>query len=420
MDQVYPQRKHLTIIERGDKTYFRVQINKAKQGLKVNKTFKDYENAIEFLNACENKIGQVSVKAFIEQEHFSKAIIEDYFKEPPLIEYFKEYLRIYIEPKYQHLSSDVAKDRYKKRQKNNLITTYKRILNTKVLQKVSNDFELNELIYTQRQEKTLSELKPKEITEDTVNQLIIKLREQGLKPISISDYISRMSVFWKKLKYLDKKLSSLQNPFLNYDKDLISLGEVKTSKKPFRFTTEKLRQVVKVFKRNGNPEFRAIIHLMYKLGLRRQEAILLEKSQITDKPSPRIYIFSKNQERIVRLNQRQWNFVKSLIKPNKERLFDYEVLGFEGSFTKPFRQYKINQHSFRKDYISRMIEKIGLSNSILASQLLGYSTPRAIEKLKGLFPDSPEISTQEQLLSQIGHTTSRITAQHYFSFKTDV
>ena len=64
-----------------------------------------------------------------------------------------------------------------------------------------------------------------------------------------------------------------------------------------------------------------------------------------------------------------------------------------------------------------MVEKIGLSNSILASQLLGFSTPRAIEKLKGVFPENPQISTQEELLKQIGHSSSRLTAEHYFSFK---
>jgi len=76
----------------------------------------------------------------------------------------------------------------------------------------------------------------------------------------------------------------------------------------------------------------------------------------------------------------------------------------------------IDQHSFRKDYISRLIEQIGLSNSILVSQLLGHKTPRAIERLEAIYPDAPTL-TQQQLLKQIGHSNSRITAEHYFSFK---
>ena len=118
----YLPQKHLTIIQRGGKTYFRVQINKVKQGLKVNKTFTNYDDAIEFLNACNNKLGQVSVKSLIEKENITKQIIEEYFKEPPLIEYFKEYQRIYIEPKYKDLDISTAKDKYKLRQKKNLIT----------------------------------------------------------------------------------------------------------------------------------------------------------------------------------------------------------------------------------------------------------------------------------------------------------
>ena len=290
-------------------------------------------------------------------------------------------------------------------------------LKTEFMHKAENDWQLNELIFTEREEKTLGELKPREITEDSVNQLILTFREQGLKSISISDYLSRMSVLWKKLKTLDKKLQGIPNPYLTYDKDLVNLGQKKVRKKPFRFTSESLKQVVKLYKSNGNPDFRAIIHLMYKLGLRRQEAILLEKNQINEKPTPHIYIFSKNQERIVYLNDRQWRFLKPLIKSNQERLFDYSVLGFDGSFTKPFKKYGINQHSFRKDYISRMVEKIGLSNSILASQLLGFSTQRAIEKFKGVFPENSTISTQQELLKQIGHSSSRLTAEHYSSFK---
>lgn len=206
------------------------------------------------------------------------------------------------------------------------------------------------------------------------------------------------------------------NPFLNYDKNLISNGQKRFQKKAFRFTPEKLRAVARVIKTNGNPEFKAIIHLMYKLGLRRQEAILLEKSQISETPRPHIYIQSKNHERLVYLNERSLRLVKQFIKPKQERLFSYKVLGFDGSFVKPFKAHSIDQHSFRKDYISRMIELVGASNSILLSQLLGFSTPRAIERLQALFPEAPTL-TQEQLLKRIGHKSSRITAEHYFSFK---
>ena len=55
----YPKRKHLTIIEKNGRTYFKVQFNKTKLGLKVNKTFSKYEDAIELIQACENKYGAV-------------------------------------------------------------------------------------------------------------------------------------------------------------------------------------------------------------------------------------------------------------------------------------------------------------------------------------------------------------------------
>jgi len=411
-----PKRKHLTVIEKGERTYFRVQINKEKLGLKVNKTFTDYEQAIMFLDACENKLGSKHVKTLIDIESKEYKLIGEFMKSPPLTMYLKEYIQTYINPKYEHLNPALEKDRYKLRQRTGLINTLTRILNTEIKHKDENDWELNELIFTARTPTKLGDLKPSEITVDDANQLILALKKQGLKPLSVSDYVSRMSVFWKKLKYMDKKLEGVTNPFLNYDKDLISNGQKRFQKKAFRFTPEKLRAVSRIIKTNGNPEFKAIIHLMYKLGLRRQEAILLEKNQISETPRPHIYIQSKNHERLVYLNERTLRLVKQFIKPNQERLFSYKVLGFDGSFVKPFKVHDIDQHSFRKDYISRMMELVGASNSILLSQLLGFSTPRAIERLQALFPEAPTL-TQEQLLKRIGHKSSRITAEHYFSFK---
>jgi integrase len=412
----HPKRKHLTVIEKGDRTYFRVQINKLKMGLKVNKTFTDYDQAVQFLDACENKLATKHVKTLLELEDTQMKMVSDYFQNPPLVEYLKEYIRVYINPKYEHLDPAKEKDRYKLRQRDGLINTLKRILATEINHKDENDWTLNELIFTSRTSTKLGDLKPKEVTVDDANQLILALRRQGLKPISVSDYISRMSVFWKKLKYMDKKMEGAPNPFLGYDKDLISNGQKRFQKKPFRFTKEKLRVVAQVIKNNGNPEFKAIIHLMYKLGLRRQEAILLEKNQISEVPYPQIYIESKNHARTVRLNERTLRLVKAFIKPKQERLFSYKVLGFDGSFVKPLKPHGIDQHSFRKDYISRMIEQIGLSNSILLSELLGFTTPRAIERLEGTYPETAAM-TQQQLLKQIGHKSSRITSEHYFSFK---
>lgn len=411
-----PKRKHLTVIEKGEKTYFRVQINKEKLGLKVNKTFTDYEQAIAFLDACENKLGSKHVKTLLEIESKEVKLIGEYMRSPPLSLYLNEYINTHIKNKYADLNTDLEKDRYKLRQCKGLINTLKRILDTEIQHKDDNGWELNELIFTARTPIKLGDMKPSEITVDDAHQLILTLKKQGLKPLSISDYMSRMSVFWKKLRHMDKKLEGAINPFLSYDKDLISNGGKRFKKKPFRFTPEKLKVVAKIIRRNGNPEFKAIIHLMYKLGLRRQEAILLEKSQITDAPRPYIYIQSKDHERIVHLNERTHRLVKQFIKPKQERLFSYKVLGFDGSFVKPFKEHGIDQHSFRKDYISRMIELVGASNSILLSELLGFSTPRAIERLRDLFPEAPTL-TQEQLLKRIGHKNSRITAEHYFSFK---
>jgi len=419
----YPPTKNLYIVEQDGKTYFRVKINKAKQGLKIDKTFTDYQQAIEFLNACNNKIGKKQVKTFLEVEDNVKQIISNYIKNPPIKEYLKQYIENYINPKYSHLDEKISADNYKLRQKDSHLSILNKCLNTNFKHSTSNDnYELSELIFKDSERTVLADLKPIDISTEDVNNLIISLRNKKLTPSTISTYISKMSVFWRKLPLLDKALKNIGNPFLTYDKDLINNGNKRYRKKPFRFDIEKLKSVAKII-RNHKPkandnskDFKNIIHLMYKLGLRRQEAILLEKNQIYDNP-PHIFIQSKNNERIVYLNDRQFRFVKSLIKPKEERLFKYKVMGFDGSFIKSFKDTGIDQHSFRKDYISRMVEKIGISNSILLAEVLGFTTPRAIEKLKGVFPENNEISTQKELLNQIGHSSSRITAEFYYSRK---
>lgn len=417
----YPPTKNLYIVEQDGKVYFRVKMNKAKQGLKIDKTFTEYEEAIEFLNACKNKIGKKQVKTFLEVEDNVKQIIANYIKNPPIKEYLKRYVELYIDNKYEKLDERIAKDRYKLRQKKSHISILTICINTKFKHKTSNDnYELSELIFKDSQETILADLKPIEITTEDVNNLILAFRKQNLTPSTISTYLSKMSVFWRKLPSLDKTLADIKNPFLTYDKDLINNGNKRYRKKPFRFDSERLKTVARIIRkhnpRDKSKDFGNIIHLMYKLGLRRQEAILLEKSQIYDNP-PHIFIQSKDTSRIVYLNDRQWRFVKSLIKPDQERLFKYKVLGFDGVFKKSFINTGIDQHSFRKDYISRMVEKIGISNSILLSEVLGFTTPRAIEKLKGVFPEGSELSTQKELLSQIGHSSSRITAEFYYSRK---
>lgn len=80
-----PRRKHLTIIEKNGRTYFNVQFNKTKIGLKVNKPFSKYEDAIELIKACENKYGTVTVKGLIDTESEQFKALEQFMLDPQLI-----------------------------------------------------------------------------------------------------------------------------------------------------------------------------------------------------------------------------------------------------------------------------------------------------------------------------------------------
>lgn len=413
----YPRRKHLTIIEKNGRTYFKVQFNKTKIGLKVNKTFSKYEDAIELIQACENKYGVVTVKGLVDTESEQFKALEQFMLDPPIDTYLSKYIDRYIDPKYAHLDGRKPEDKYKLRQKQSTLGMLDICLNTKINHEVESEFKVSKAHWNETVRTTIGMLRPSELKTSDINSLIIVLKAKGMKPISISTYLSRASVFWKKLPSFNSDLENLPNPWLMYDKDILTNGNKIFRKKPFRFNHDILKRLARAIK---GKNIRPVIHLMYKLGLRRQEAVLLTKEQIFEKPTPHIYIQSKNTERIVYLNDRQYRFIKSLMRKDSDRLFDYEVLGFDGSYTKAMESANLNikQHDYRKDYISRMIEQVGISNSILLSQLLGHSTPRAIERMRNTFPErKAQFSDQSEILKQIGHRNSRITAEHYYSMK---
>ena len=413
----YPKRKHLTIIEKNGRTYFKVQFNKTKLGLKVNKTFSKYADAIELIQACENKYGAITVKGLVDTESAQYKALEMWMLDPPIDTYLSKYIDRYIDPKYAHLDERKPEDKYKLRQKQSTLGMLDICLNTEINHEVDSQFKISKAHWNETIRTTIGMLKPSELKNSDINSLVIALKAKGMKPISISTYLSRASVFWKKLPSFNSDLGNLLNPWLMYDKDILTNGNKIFRKKPFRFNHDILKRLAKAIK---GKNIRPVVHLMYKLGLRRQEAVLLTKEQIFEKPTPHIYIQSKNTERIVYLNDRQYRFIKSLIRKDSDRLFDYEVLGFDGSYTKAMESANLNikQHDYRKDYISRMIEQVGISNSILLSQLLGHSTPRAIERMRNTFPErKAQLSDQSEVLKQIGHRNSRITAEHYYSFK---
>lgn len=413
----YPKQKHLTIIEKNGRHYFKVQFNKTKLGLKVNKTFTKYEDALELIQACENKYGKLTVKGLMDTENERYKLLEQWFTDPPINDYLDKYIKRYIDPKYAHLDKNKPEDKYKLRQKQSTLGMLDICLNTEIDHEVETEFKVSRLHWNETVRTTISSLRPKELASSDINNLIIALKAKGMKPISISTYLSRASVFWKKLPSLNRDLANLPNPWLMYDKDILTNGNKIFKKKPFRFNHQILKQLAKTIK---GKNIRPVVHLMYKLGLRRQEAVLLTKEQFFEQPTPHLYIQSKNTERIVYLNERQTRFVKSLIREDNSRLFDYEVLGFDGSYSKTLESADLNvkQHDFRKDYISRMIEQVGISNSILLSQLLGHTTPRAIERMRNTFPEGKaQFTDQSEILKQIGHRNSRITSEHYYSMK---
>lgn len=99
-------------------------------------------------------------------------------------------------------------------------------------------------------------LRPSELKTLGINSLIIVLKAKGMKPISINTYLSRTSIFWKKLTLFNSDLKNPPNPWLMYDKDILTNGNKIFRKKSFRFNHEILKRPARAIKgKNIKPVF---------------------------------------------------------------------------------------------------------------------------------------------------------------------
>lgn len=394
---------------------YRVQIK--RKTLKIDKLFDDVKDAIDFLNTTKTKLGLKKIHLRLIEDEETLKQQREFLEDPPFSMYIKRYIEDYIEPKYRNVDKTTAEGKLKYRNFKNTLSFFKTIENTKVAFQSTSNADIIFPEFSSIFKKELGTLKVEEINESVINSYVLERAKRGLKAISIQREITFISNVFNKIKYLNSSKKHITNPTRNYDKDLLNNAQP-TKKKSFRFAEGQKEEFLKCIEQHSNPDFIAIVKLMLLTAMRRSETVLLKWSQIFENQIE--LLDTKTGSRFVYLTKEAQELIKSIPKkPNQDRLFNYTVLGFEGSYTKFLKDrgmQDITSHKLRKEAISNFVEKIGAENSLLIAEILGISSIRKLEENIKQMP-SPALSTQNSVLKSIGHKNSNITKKHYFSLK---
>ncbi len=399
---------------------FRVQMK--RKNIVVDQLFPSADEAINFLNEQRAKLNLprklIEASSADLPQEVVESFLKDYFQHPNLGKCIDKYIEIYVTPRYEKYALlKTAEDKAKYRNYKNTLSFFKTIKNTKV----RNNFQLGNMeIHFQNgfntTDKKLGEVKVEDIDERTINSYIQTRATQGIKAQSIQREITFISNVFNKLKYISPEYQNIKNPTRDYDRDLLKLAEP-SRKKSFRFTDERKEEFLKAIHTHENPDFSRIIELMLLTAMRRSEVVLLRWSQIKED-----YIEldqTKTTPRNVFLTKEAKELIKSIPRvPNRDRLFKYTVLGFDGSYTKWLKDHDfsdITSHKLRKEAISNFVERIGAENSLLIAEILGISSVRKLEENIKQMPS--QVLNQNDLLKNVGHSNADITKRHYFSLK---
>jgi integrase len=214
-------------------------------------------------------------------------------------------------------------------------------------------------------------------------------------------------------------LEKVKNVVLEYDKDLLknALNTKEVSIQPKEL--ERLWEGLGIY---SNPEMYQICLISYMTSARRSEILTMKKNQVREFPVPHlIFPITKTKSRTVYIDKSTYEYIKSILPSDRDNLFTYSISGFGKVFYDEIRRLQIklndgrliNFHSFRKLAITNKLIELGKSNTIIASQYLGFASVKKLQAHADGIIEMP--TTQHDLLKNIGHSSPQTTLQHYFS-----
>lgn len=385
---------------------YRVRI--VRKDFKADRRFDDLQEAIEFLNLSKLKKGKEIIFKITEEERLRRHQQE----EDPYNYTFGYFVNKYLNDEI--LSKPVTTE-MQKRNRTNILSFYKTILNTSIIDtQLSYQEKMEEFegLEDQPLYRFMKGLDIRKITNVDINNYIKERLKKGLKKSSVSREVSHISNIFNNLQNVSVELATLSNPCLKYQKSLL---KDRTTKKKIKITKEEEELIFKKLQEKNNKAMYQIAMISALTALRRSEIIYLTIHQIHDN-----YIeldITKTNPRTVYIDKEAKEFLNTL-KPvtSDGRFFSYTVMGFEGNFRRFLEDNKLQGrfsfHDLRRLAISKKIAQIGAENSVFITEFLGISNIKKFEELhnpKTVFTPT----TQAAALKNFGHTLPQTTKIYF-------
>lgn len=411
----------VTYKNKDGKKQFKYQVQKILQGKKYNKLFETVSECEIYLKEISSHFGRKNVIEYDEQE---KRKLEE-FKKPPFEWFFMQYF------KYKHQSDFDPKDLLKKKAYRTYQSFFKTILNTKFevydeeimeetpqASKILIDLGLGmKSKYT-----SLGKLKLHEINFKTINSYINARLKIGNSKITVKKHISILSCFFQECRYITgiplKAVENIGNPTKQIDKKL--LANAFNVKKAKRIDDDNWLKLMECYNKEDDLTFHYVSLLQYFGALRMSEALSLTWENVNfdnrtinfpiTKTTPRVVLMTKDLSDLLKTIEPELENRKGIVVKNTG-LYKYEKQ--IQRFGQRYGFYKIiSTHNFRKDAISRMIDKVGGSNPMQLAQILGYKNVQQFQT--DYINEMPNIDTLSGVMKNNGQKQLNTAYTHYY------
>jgi len=391
--------------EKAKQTRYRVQIRRKGED-RIDRFFDDLKEAKEFLALSKSVNGRQKLHEIETENERTSRFLNEWLNSPNI----GYYLERFVKREFSY-TPDTELKRRNLTNKKSLIRT---IENTKVTLSPTRTGRVAEIVLND-EVKQFGKLKIDELDDFVIDSFIRTHLKEGKKKSSVSSYLTMLNRFLSKLRFIDPlaynklKIKTTNN----YDKDLLKNA---TTKNVVLLKEEDWQKILAAILTTSNIQFGIIILISLATGLRKSEVVNLEWENI--KPTYIELVFTKSgKPRRVYLTQQARDIIATVDKrENDPRLFTYSIAGF----SKMYRDLQIKHgfkhisfHQFRKNFISKIVEKYSNESSLFLTEVLGISNVAKFDKDYMEPARIKEIDGERELLRQIGHSNPQITKDHY-------
>jgi integrase len=391
--------------EKAKQTRYRVQIRRKGED-RIDRFFDDLKEAKEFLALSKSVNGRQKLHEIETENERTSRFLNEWLNSPNI----GYYLERFVKREFSY-TPDTELKRRNLTNKKSLIRT---IENTKIRVSPTRTGRVGEIILDD-EVKELGKLKVDELDDFVIDSFIRSHLKEGKKKSSISSYLTMLNRFLSKLRFIDPiaynklKIKTVNN----YDKDLLKNA---TTKNVVLIKDEDWQKILAAIFATSNIQFGLIILLSLSTGLRKSEVINLEWDNIKSNYFDLIFTKSGKPRRVY-ITQQARDILDMIDKREGDpRLFTYSIAGFSKMYRDLQIKHKfkhISFHQFRKNFISRVVQKYSHESSLFLTEVLGISNVAKFER-DHLEPERvKEIDGQRELLKQIGHGNPQVSKDHY-------